>query len=358
MIRTSKQLKDKVHNLAGSDTQKAQALIRTFVMERFLERISLSRYRNNFILKGGMLVAAVVGVDVRATMDIDTTVKSMPLTSRDAEKIIREIMEIDAGDCVGFRIKKVTEIMEEHDYPGIRFMIEADLDRLRQPFKIDISTGDVITPGAVEFSYQLMFEERSIPIWSYNVETLLAEKMETLITRDSSNTRMRDFYDIHILGKEELNYNTLKDAFNAVCEKRKSLGCLSAIGKVLEELENDAEIKALWDGYVRKNYYVAGLEFEDVMCSIKQVFSRCGLYHDASVHDREHDDDCRLAQDKVENIEVDGVHRQGNLLEKQAPGSGRKSVLAALREKQEKQRIREKQQAGKTPLHKKEEQSL
>ena len=194
MIHTAKQLKDKVKNMSGGNSEVAQALIRTYFMERFLERVSVSEYRNNFILKGGMLVASIVGVDMRATMDIDTTVKALPLNEKDARAIIERIGELQLEDGVNFRITSVKEIMEEFDYPGIRMMIEANLERMRQPFKIDISTDDAITPGAVEYKYKLMFEDRSISVLSYNLETLLAEKMQTILARGLANTRMRDFF--------------------------------------------------------------------------------------------------------------------------------------------------------------------
>lgn len=139
MIRTATQLKAKVRNLSGGDSKKAQTLIRNFIMERFLERIAISPYRDNFILKGGMLVAAVVGIETRATMDIDTTVKSLDLSNDSAVKIVEDIIAVDIRDGVQFEITKVTDIMEEHDYPCIRFMLNATLDRMRQALKIDIS---------------------------------------------------------------------------------------------------------------------------------------------------------------------------------------------------------------------------
>ena len=184
MIHTAKQLKDKVKNMSGGNSEVAQALIRTYFMERFLERVSVSEYRNNFILKGGMLVASIVGVDMRATMDIDTTVKALPLNEKNARAIIERIGELQLEDGVKFKITLVKEIMEEFNYPGIRMMIEANLERMRQPFKIDISTDDAITPGAVEYKYKLMFENRSISVLSYNLETLLAEKMQTILAKD------------------------------------------------------------------------------------------------------------------------------------------------------------------------------
>jgi len=187
MIHTAKQLKDKVKNMSGGNSEVAQALIRTYFMERFLERVSVSEYRNNFILKGGMLVASIVGVDMRATMDIDTTVKALPLNEKDARAIIERIGELQLEDGITFKIKSVK------DYPGIRMMIEANLERMRQPFKIDISTDDAITPGAVEYKYKLMFEDRSISVLSYNLETLLAEKMQTILARGLATTRMKNF---------------------------------------------------------------------------------------------------------------------------------------------------------------------
>ena len=200
MIHTAKQLKDKVRNLSGGNNDVAQTLIRNFIMERFLERVSVSKYRNNFILKGGMLVASIVGVDMRATMDIDTTVKSLPLNEQDARRIIEEICSIQIEDGVTFKITLVKEIMEDFDYPGIRMMIEATLERMRQPIKIDISTDDAITPGAVEYEYKLMFEDRTISLLTYNLETLIAEKTQTILARGIANTRMRDFYDVYELG--------------------------------------------------------------------------------------------------------------------------------------------------------------
>ena len=145
-----------------------------------------------------MLVAAVVGLETRATLDIDTTVKSLPLTMETARWVVEDVIRTDVPDGVSFRITKVSDIMEGHDYPGIRFILEAFLDKMKQAIKVDISTGDIITPGAVEYSYKLMFEDRSISIWTYNLETLLGEKLETIMARETANTRMRDFYDIHI----------------------------------------------------------------------------------------------------------------------------------------------------------------
>jgi predicted nucleotidyltransferase component of viral defense system len=275
MIKTSKQLKDKVKNISGSDSTKAQTLIRNFIMERFLERVSLSSYQNNFVLKGGMLVAAVMGLDMRATMDIDTTVRSFPLTEETARKMIEDIIAIEVPDGARFQITKVSDIMEGHDYPGIRFMLEATLDRMRQPIKVDISTGDVITPTAIELSYKLMFEERYISLWTYNIETLLAEKLETIMARGTTNTRMRDFYDIHIIsGQEDIDADILKKAFLSTSKKRNTLELIDKFPEILDGVEQNTIMQRDWENYKNDSFYVGNLSWTEVMLSVKELAGR------------------------------------------------------------------------------------
>ena len=201
MIKTARQLKDLIRNLSKDKSADAQILMRNYMMERFLERISLSEYRDKFILKGGMLVAAMVGLDARSTMDIDATVKGATVGIEDVENMIASIISVPVDDGVGFRVKRISEIMDEAEYPGIRVSMETEFDGVITPLKIDISTGDAITPREVRYSFKLMLEDRSIEIWAYNLETVLAEKLETVVSRATTNTRMRDFYDLHILSQ-------------------------------------------------------------------------------------------------------------------------------------------------------------
>lgn len=276
MIKTATQLKAKIRNLSGGDNDRARVLIRNFVMERFLERVALSQYRNNFILKGGMLVAAVVGLETRATMDIDTTVKALPLTMENARRVVEDIIRIDVPDGMSFTITKVSDIMEGHDYPGIRFMLEAALDKLRQTIKIDISTGDVITPQAVEYSYKLMFDDRSISIWTYNLETLLGEKLETIMARETANTRMRDFYDIHILTEQEtVDYEVLHDAFMATSLKRETTRMIPRLDSILDAVRTDPVMREMWDKYRQENYFVGNLSWEEVNDSVRLLKEKC-----------------------------------------------------------------------------------
>ena len=272
MIKTATQLKAKVRNLSKGNSQKAQTYIRNFVMERFLERMAESKYRNNFILKGGMLVAAVVGQDSRATMDIDASVKNISLTKEAAVRIVEEIIAVEIEDGVHFQITKTTDIMEEHDYPGIRFMLEAALDNLRQTIKIDISTGDVITPSAIEYSYKLMLEERFISIWVYSIETLLAEKIETMMHRGTANTRLRDFYDVYIIRQQvQYDQDMLREAFLSTCRKRGTSYQIPELRIILEEIELSKTMKRDWENYKKDSFYVGDLRWETVMKGVKET---------------------------------------------------------------------------------------
>lgn len=268
IIKTSRQLKDKISNLSGNDSTKAQMLIRKYMMERFLARIAQSEYKNNFILKGGMLVSALVGIEARATMDIDTTVRSLPLTKEVASSIIKEIAATDLDDGLSFNITKVEDIMEEHDYAGIRFTLEVTLEKLRDTIKIDVSTGDEITPAAIEFSYKMMFDDEKLDIWSYNLETVLAEKLETIVARSTLNTRMRDFYDIHILWAEmqsDINLKILEQAIINVARKRGTLHLFDNLDDILKDIKQSNHLESNWQNYKAYNYYVGNLDWHDVL---------------------------------------------------------------------------------------------
>lgn len=272
MIKTAIQLKAKIRNISGSDNKVAMTMIRVFFMERFLERVSISAYKNQFVLKGGMLVSSLIGLNSRATMDIDATVQALPLTQEEIEKIVNEIGGIPLEDNVSFEIKSIETIMDEFDYPGVRVHMEGKLDNLKQPIKIDISTDDVITPRAVEYGYQLMFEDRDIELQSYNIETLLAEKLQTILSRGLANTRARDFYDVYeITHKKFFERETLKTAFLATCEKRDTVFTSEQMQTVLEDIGSDMDMRERWNQFKKNNYYVEDLSFDEVMDSVQNL---------------------------------------------------------------------------------------
>ena len=275
MIKTAWQLKDRIRNLARSKSADAQVLMRNYMMERFLERISVSDYRDKFILKGGMLVAAMIGLDSRATMDIDGTVKGANVSIGDVKKMIADIASVSMDDGVEFQVKRISESMGEAEYPGIRVNMETKFDGVRTPLKIDISTGDAITPREVRYSFKLMLEERSIDIWAYNLETVLAEKLETVIFRSLANTRMRDFYDLYMLDQlygQTIVPADLSAALTATARKRDTERYLVDAITVFDEIETDANMAKLWTVYQRKFSYAADTSWNMVMNSVRDLY--------------------------------------------------------------------------------------
>lgn len=272
MIYSSRQLKDLIRNLSKEVEIEPYVLIRKYMMERFLERVSKSKYNGSFILKGGMLVSAFVGIESRATMDIDTTIKGIPVTITEMKRMITEISDIYLEDNVKFRIKKLSEIMDEMEYTGIQFSMEAIMDGAVIPLKIDISTGDVITPGEISYSYKLMFEDRTISIMTYPVETILAEKLETVISRSITNTRMRDFYDIHVLLQlYKIDYDIFALALERTAKKRESLLLLENAENVLKAVNSSDDMKKMWTTYQKKFRYARSYTWDDMMWSIRKL---------------------------------------------------------------------------------------
>lgn len=271
---TPAQIKGKIKSVAQKNHADARTLMRIYMMERFLERLAKSEYRDHFIIKGGILVTAMIGVANRSTMDIDTSVKNLNLSAQDALKVIDQVKEIDLDDGVSFEVKAVSNIMDEMEYPGIRITMNAVMGGLITPLKIDISTGDVITPRAIEFHYDLMLEDRSIMLWSYNLETILAEKLQTVLARGILNTRMRDFYDIRMLldtQEDKIDQAVLKDAFAATCKKRGTSHLQEQAGEIIKSVEEDEQLRALWLSYQKKYSYAADMDYTGVIGGVREL---------------------------------------------------------------------------------------
>lgn len=271
-MKTSTQLKALVRNLSKTRNVEAEIILRNFMLERLLERISVSEYRDSFILKGGMLIAAMVGMDTRTTMDMDATIKGMTLTQSEVSLFIENILRVPIDDGVSFTLRGIEEIREEADYPGYRASIEAILDKTRQTLKVDITTGDFVTPGEIVYSFRLMFEDRIIKILAYNLETVLAEKFETIITRGITATRMRDFYDIHILTTtQSFDPDIFKAALKKTVEKRGTTEQMSDIEGVIQTVGNSAIMIDLWRRYQKKFTYAADVSWEMAVDALNKL---------------------------------------------------------------------------------------
>lgn len=273
---TAEQIKGQLKSLANKNHADARVLLRLFMMERFLERLSLSKYSEMFILKGGMLITAMIGISNRSTMDIDTTISGFDLTSEEAVSVVGEIIGIELNDGVSFSIEGNETIMDAMDYPGIRIEMTASLEKLTVPFKIDISTGDAITPSAIKYNYKTIIENRSINLCSYNIETVLAEKIQTILVRGALNTRMRDFYDVKILTdiyEHSINHIILKRAFEATSKERKTETLIENSSFTIETIKEDKTMNSLWRKYQNKYQYASGISLEETLNSVMKIIS-------------------------------------------------------------------------------------
>lgn len=264
------QLKAYIKKMAAEKNLSSQLVMQNYMMERLLERISLSKYKENFILKGGLLIAAIVGLDTRATMDIDTTIKGLELTHDALRSIFEDICKIEVGDDVTFSINRTTDIRETDDYPGIRVSLTANYSPLNVPLTVDVTTGDKITPREIEYTFRLLFDERSISIMAYNLETILSEKLETVLSRNIANTRPRDFYDIYILYTlrgSECNPLVLKLALKETATARGSLSLLRQYESIISDIRNSSTMQKFWTNYQKNFEYAKDIHF-DMTCDV------------------------------------------------------------------------------------------
>lgn len=275
--RNAMQLKALVKNKAKESGVSAQLMLQNYMLERLLERISLSEYRHQIIIKGGVLIASLIGSDKRTTMDLDTTVRGFSLSHENAREAFMRICEIDTGDGVEFELLRIEDIREQDDYPGLRVSLKANYPPLSVPLTVDVTTGDKITPEAIRYSYPLLFEDRSIEVMAYNVETVLAEKLETILSRGTANTRPRDYYDVHMMIRlqgDRCDFAVLHDAFEHTATKRGSLYTMVEYPGILSEIRADETMQAQWDKYTRKFSYADGISFGEACDTVLEVMGR------------------------------------------------------------------------------------
>ena len=244
------------------------------MLERLLERISLSPYKNNFILKGGFLISAIVGLDTRATMDLDTTIKGFILTHESILKIFTEICTIRIADDVKFEVVGISDIRETDDYPGIRVALKANYSPISVPLTVDVTTGDMITPREMEYTFSLLFDDRVINILAYNLETILAEKLETVLSRNIANTRLRDYYDIYILYAlrgAECDKVMLRQALERTTQKRGSDIIMVDYLDIIKEIRESDTLRKLWEKYSHEHEYAKDISFDDTCNTIQRI---------------------------------------------------------------------------------------
>ena len=273
-MKTSEQLKGYIRNMATNKNLRAQEVLQMFLFERILVRLANSHYKNNFILKGGLLISSMIGIEERTTMDMDTTVRGIQMEEEEIINAIKEIISVPADDEIVFKYEKIEPIRDEDAYNNFRVYLRARYGKIDSPMKIDVTTGDVITPSAVQYNFPMLFENKSIPVMAYTLETILAEKYETILRRNISTTRARDYYDLHTLfrsRKEEIRTDVLKAAVLHTAKKRGSVEDIEAWREILTDIKEEPIMQSLWNNYISENKYIGDLSFEEVLKSAEDI---------------------------------------------------------------------------------------
>ena len=270
MIKSAKSLMDKSNNLAKANNISVNEVLQNYMFERILERLAVSKYKHNFILKGGLLLSSIMGIDTRTTMDMDTCIRGITLTDEKLYSVLKEILDTKLEDGVEFTIKNSEPIKEEDEYSGLRYNILAMFEHLKVNLSIDIATGDLITPREIEYNYKMLFEDRNLKIMTYNIESIIAEKFQTVISRGVLNSRMKDYYDLYyLITNKEFSERILKTAINKTFEKRET--DISNVNSVLNDIKNSDFIKEMWTNYSNHYPYANEVKFEDVISAMEKL---------------------------------------------------------------------------------------
>ena len=277
---SSESLKGKIRNIAISKNLRSQEVLQMFFFERFLERLFGSEYKYNFIIKGGLLISSMIGIDNRTTMDMDTTIKGVALKEDIIRNVISKIINTEVDDGIEFEITGISHIREEDEYENFRVNLIAEFGKIKNDMKIDITTGDAITPKEMEYLYPCMFQNESIRVLAYPLETILAEKYESIIKRNIATTRMRDFYDLYNLynlRKEEIDFDILKQAIISTSNRRESLSLIKEAMEIIEDIKEDYYLKELWKVYLADNLYVGDLDFLETVKIVEIIADKIAL---------------------------------------------------------------------------------
>ena len=273
-MKTPEQLKGSIRSMAAKKNLRAQEVLQMFLFERILERLAASEYHSNFILKGGLLISSMIGISERTTMDMDTTVRGIQMEADEIVAVVNEILDIDVGDGIIFEYRGIEPIREDDAYNNFRVHLRAKYGKSDSPMKIDVTTGDKITPAAIRYDFPMLFEDRTVPVMAYTLETVLAEKYETIIRRNIGTTRARDFYDLHTLYrslKDEIRPDILKEAVLHTAQKRDSVDDIHDWKDIMEDIREEPALYRLWENYAADNKYIGELSFGEVLDTADEV---------------------------------------------------------------------------------------
>lgn len=273
-MKTPEQLKGAIRSMAAKKNLRAQEVLQMFLFERIIDRLAASSFRDNFILKGGLLISSIIGIGERTTMDMDTTVRGIQMEEDEIVSAVKEIIAMDVGDGISFEFQKIEPIREDDAYNNFRVHLRAKYGKIDSPMKIDITTGDIITPAAIRYDFPFVFEEKTVPVMAYTLETVLAEKYETIIRRNIGTTRARDYYDLHTLyrsRKDVVQMEVLRAAVIHTAEKRDSVDDIRDWRDILKDIREEPQLYLLWDNYAADNKYIGDLKFNEVLDTVDEI---------------------------------------------------------------------------------------
>ena len=279
-MKTPEQLKGSIRSMAAKKNLRAQEVLQMFLFERILERLANSAYKDNFILKGGLLISSMIGISERTTMDMDTTVRGIQMEEDEIVNAIQKIISVDVADGINFEYEGIEPIREDDAYNNFRIHLRAKYGKIDSAMKIDVTTGDIITPAAIQYDFPMLFEDKSVSVMAYTIETILAEKYETILRRNVGTTRARDYYDLHTLfrsRKDEIRPDVLKTAVLHTAKKRDSINDIDDWQEILADIKAEPLMQSLWDNYVAENQYIGELSFKEVLKTVEEVALMIGL---------------------------------------------------------------------------------
>lgn len=275
-MKTSEQIKGAIRNISKKTGVNANSLLQMCLFEGILEKISKSKYKNHIILKGGLLISSLIGVEMRSTLDMDTTIRGLPMNEENISKILHEILEITIDTDIVYRLIKLERIRKEDLYEDFCATISCRYGKINANLNIDITTGDIITPKEIQYSYEKILEEGSISILTYTIETIIAEKFETISSRNITTTRARDFYDLYMLYKlykSKIDRNVLKEAITLTSQHRNSFSLVLQYKEIVKLFYQSNSLKNLWDKYIQNNPYAKEISFDDTISIYEEIGS-------------------------------------------------------------------------------------
>ncbi len=282
-MKTSEQIKGAIRNISKKTGVNPNSLLQMCLFEGILEKLSKSKYSENFILKGGLLISSLIGVDMRSTMDMDITLRGIPLNEISIRKILNEILAIEIDADIEYKLIKLSPIRQEDMYEDFCASISCIFGKINASLNIDITTGDVITPREMNYSYSKILEEGRIPIMTYTIETILAEKFETISSRNISTTRARDFYDLYMIYsifKDKINKDVLKKAIERTSKYRGSFETALQYKEIVELFRESETSKELWKKYTQNNPYAKNVDFLDTISVYEEIGTVLNLKDD------------------------------------------------------------------------------